>query len=104
MQIQSLVQGKHLVISIVGDLDASSSIHLDNAIKEALEQNQHSIVIDCSKLEYVSSAGLGVFISYLSEFEEKKVYFALLNVQPTVIHIIELLGLDKIVSIIEQLP
>ncbi|MEL7006626.1 MAG: STAS domain-containing protein [Bacteroidota bacterium] len=47
-------------------MDASSSIHLDNALQAAMESSK-SIVVDLSKLEYISSAGLGVFISYIEE-------------------------------------
>ncbi|MFN0048274.1 MAG: STAS domain-containing protein [Cytophagales bacterium] len=92
------------IITLDGDLDASSALQLDTEIKKALEQNEKKIVIDCSKLNYVSSSGLGVFISYLSDFEKDKIYFALLHVKDKIINTLNILGLTKLLNIIEKLP
>lgn len=104
MVLNTLQKDSIHVLEIIGDLDASSSLVLDTAIALALEQNQNTIVIDCAKLQYISSAGLGVFVSYLSDFETNKVYFALLNVNDNVKNILAVLGLEKLVNIITQLP
>ena len=66
------LEGEIYIINVVGDVDASSSIQLDNALNQAMEENQTKILVDCSKLNYISSAGLGVFMSYIQDFENKK--------------------------------
>lgn len=104
MVLNKLQKDSFLILEVIGDLDASSCLVLDTAIGFAMEQNEKAIVIDCTKMHYISSAGLGVFVSYLSDFEANGVYFALLNVNNNVKNIISVLGLEKLVNIIEQLP
>lgn len=92
------------VISLQGDLDASSALSLDNAIKDLLQQNVKKLVINCRGLDYVSSAGLGVFISYLTEFESKNVWFALMGVNEKILETLNLLGLTPMLNLIDALP
>jgi anti-sigma B factor antagonist len=104
MKITTEKQANFFLISLDGDLDASNALDLDKEIKKAIELNEKNIVINCSGLNYVSSAGLGVFISYLKEFEEKNIEFALANVSPRIFEIINLLGLDKLITIHQNIP
>ena len=101
MNIETLHTVSYYVIKISGDLDASNSNDLDKEIRKVIELNEKSIVINCSNLDYVSSAGLGVFVSYLEEFKEKQIYFALSNVSERVLEILNILGLDKLINILD---
>lgn len=104
MKIETEKTSNYFVIKVIGDLDASNCIDLDKEIAKAIEQNQNSIVIDCQNLDYVSSAGLGVFISYIEEFKSKNIYFALSHVSERIMEILVLLGLDKLINVIEKVP
>ena len=87
------------MIVIVGEVDASSSILLDNAIKETIENGSRKIMIDCSSLDYISSAGLGVFMSYIEEMKKNKVKFVVSGLNEKVRHVFEILGLDQLLKI-----
>ncbi len=89
------------MLRVVGEVDASSSIELDNAMKEALETGNHRILIDCSKLQYISSAGLGVFMSYLEEIKQKDILLVIFGLHPKVSHVFEILGLHQLLEIRE---
>lgn len=104
MVINTLTQNNTHIIQVIGDVDASTCLVLDTAIATAIQQNCKSIVIDCNQLQYISSAGLGVFVSYLSDFETQNIYFALMGVNENVKNILNILGLEKLVKIIDQLP
>ena len=87
------------VIAVNGDLDASSSIVLDDALKQAFINNKKRILVDCSELNYISSAGLGVFMSYLQEFEDQRISIALFSVSSKIKDIFQILGLDQLLTI-----
>lgn len=89
-------------IRVIGDVDAGSSIHLDNAFKEVIETGESKIAVDLSQLVYISSAGLGVFVSYLDEFELKKIDLVLFGIQETVRQVFDILGLEKLIDIEEN--
>ncbi|MEO9483363.1 MAG: STAS domain-containing protein [Ekhidna sp.] len=86
-------------ITVNGEIDAGSSIYLDDALKAALENDEKKIVADLSGLHYISSAGLGVFISHLDEFKLKNIQLALFGINETVKQVFDILGLEKLLTI-----
>lgn len=89
-------------ISVNGEIDAGSSIFLDNALKEAVENNEKKIVVDLTNLNYISSAGLGVFISHLDEFETNKIKLVLFGINESVKEVFSILGLEKLLTIVNS--
>jgi anti-sigma B factor antagonist len=100
MKITSDKDKNHFVIGIDGDLDASSCILLDKAISEAVSKDEKKIIIDCSRLNYISSAGLGVFMSYLQDFENNHISLVLCNLSEKVKNVFQILGLDELIKIV----
>ena len=99
VEITNEKQGDIHFIYVEGEVDAGSSIHLDNVLKEVKKNNASKLAVDLSKLKYISSAGLGVFVSYLDEFEQKKVKFVIYGIRDTVRQVFDILGLEKIITI-----
>ena len=62
MNINKTLNGSDLTIAIDGRLDTTTSPQLEAEIKQSVEGIK-SLVIDISKLEYISSAGLRVLLS-----------------------------------------
>ncbi len=87
------------VLNVIGDVDASSSIELDSAINSSLEEAHRKILVDCKSLNYISSAGLGVFMSYIQEFESREITLVLCNMNDKVQSVFEILGLDQLLKI-----
>jgi anti-sigma B factor antagonist len=87
------------VICLVGEIDASSSIELDLAIAKSVGEGFTRILVDCSALEYISSAGLGVFMSYIEEFKDKNIRMVLFGMNDKVGNTFEILGLNELLHI-----
>lgn len=100
MKLTNHKENDYFILEIDGDLDASSCIVLDNAISEAVSQGEKKIIIDCSRLNYISSAGLGVFMSYLQDFENNSISMALFNLSEKVKNVFQILGLDQLIKIV----
>jgi len=90
------------VIEIEGEVDASSSITLDEAIGEELDKGEQKIIIDCQQLKYISSAGLGVFMSYIQEISENNVKMILFGLSEKVFNVFKILGLHQLLEIVEN--
>ena len=99
MQISSVLEGDHYIIRVNGDVDASSSIHLDEAMSEAIGAGHAKIMVDCSELNYISSAGLGVFMSYIEELKDKNIQMVLFGLSEKVENVFKVLGLDQLLNI-----
>jgi anti-sigma B factor antagonist len=89
-------------IAIIGEIDASSSIELDLTIAKSVGEGFKKIVVDCTALEYISSAGLGVFMSYIEEFKDKNITMVLFGLKEKVINTFTILGLADLLHIAEN--
>ncbi len=87
------------IIALIGEIDASSSIELDLAIAKSVGEGFSRILVDCSSLEYISSAGLGVFMSYIEEFKDKNIDMVLFGMSDKVGNTFEILGLNELLKI-----
>jgi len=100
MKLNVFRENEFFIIQLIGELDASSCIILDQAIADAVKNNEKKILTDCAALSYISSAGLGVFISYIEEFENKNLSLVLYNLNQKVQKVFQILGLDKLINIV----
>jgi len=87
------------VIVLIGEIDASSSIEVDLAIAKSVGEGYTRILIDCSSLEYISSAGLGVFMSYIEEFKDRNIGMVLFGMNDKVANTFNILGLNQLLKI-----
>jgi anti-sigma B factor antagonist len=87
------------VLVLIGEIDASSSIELDLAIAKSVGEGYSKILIDCSSLEYISSAGLGVFMSYIEEFKDRDIRMVLFGMNEKVANTFSILGLNELLRI-----
>ena len=62
MKIEKNLNEKNLVVALEGRLDTTTAPQLEEELKTSLE-GVTDLVIDLSKLEYISSAGLRVLLS-----------------------------------------
>jgi len=87
-------------LNISGEVDASSSVALDKAISACVDAGAARIIVDCSRLDYISSAGLGVFMSYVEDFRIKQIRMILFGLNERVKHTFDLLGLADLLTIV----
>lgn len=99
VDVKRIQEGNYDLITIIGEVDASSSIELDNAIAEAIQSGKKSFLVDCTSLEYISSAGLGVFMSYIEDFKKNDIHIVLFGMNEKVRNVFEILGLDQLLTI-----
>lgn len=98
VRIETSKENDYQLIQVHGEIDASSSIELDNALKTAAAESSQ-ILIDLEHLEYISSAGLGVFISYLEELKKNEVKLVIFSLKDKVLEVFEILGLQHLMNI-----
>ncbi|MFQ5584324.1 MAG: STAS domain-containing protein, partial [Calditrichia bacterium] len=63
--------GSVSVLNIKGFLDAHTAPEFERAIKELMDSGRFNIVVDLDGLQYISSAGLGVFMGFVEEIRSK---------------------------------
>jgi anti-sigma B factor antagonist len=64
-------ENNELVMYFDGRLDTAASPVVEKDIQPLLESDNKNIVLDCTKLEYISSSGLRLFLSVLKNAKAK---------------------------------
>ena len=60
-------ENNYYVMYFDGRLDTAAAPEADKATLPLLESEGHDIILDCSKLEYISSSGLRIFLNVLKK-------------------------------------
>ena len=84
------------VLALDGYLDAHTAPQFERAIEEEMASGSVRLVAECSKLDYISSAGLGVFMSFLEEIRDKGGDLKIAAVQPQVFQVFDVLGFPSL--------
>lgn len=88
-----------IVISISGYLDAHTASDLEHALKEVVDRGSVRIVVDFSKLDYISSAGLGVFMVFIESVRKAGGDLKLAAMTDRVYSVFDLLGFPVVFNI-----
>ena len=100
LQLERIKEGNKDILRLIGEVDASNSVLLDQSMQEFLQQGATFLLIDGTQLGYISSAGLGVFMSYLDDFSEQGIRFAIFGLNEQVTEVFKILGLDRLIQIV----
>ena len=86
------------VISVKGYVDTTTSTELEESLKRLLGRGQYDIVIDLGDVNYISSAGWGIFISEIKEIRENGGDLKLASMIGDVYEVFELLEFQTILE------
>jgi anti-sigma B factor antagonist len=99
LRLEKTTENQSEILILFGEVDASNSVILDEAMQEMIDSGSKSIIVDGKNLEYISSAGLGVFMSYLEDFQEKGISMKICDLTPKVFEVFKILGLNQLIPI-----
>jgi len=83
------------VISARGFIDTTTAPDLEKKLEEQLALNKYKIVVNLENIDYVSSAGWGVFVSEIREIRENNGDLVLVNMSSDVYDVYELMAIPR---------
>lgn len=86
------------VIKVGGYIDTTTSAELEHALDGLLKAGTYDIIIDLGNVDYISSAGWGIFISEIKGIREKGGDLKLVRMIPDVFEVFELLEFHYILK------
>ncbi|MDX1532496.1 MAG: STAS domain-containing protein [Rhodothermales bacterium] len=89
------------VLDLKGELDAHTASELEAAFQKCLDDGRSRILVHGGDLQYISSAGLGVFMAYIEEVREQGGDIKIAALQPRVYNVFDLLGFPVLFDITE---
>ncbi|MEI8095254.1 MAG: STAS domain-containing protein [Spirochaetales bacterium] len=88
-----------LVLYLTGYIDTYNSNFFQKRVSKAIDGGFTRIIFQCSGLNYVSSTGIGSFTAFLKQVKPKGGDVVLLEIQPKVYEVFQLLGFSQFFNI-----
>ncbi len=90
------------VIYLKGYLDAHTASDFEKALQDLLDEERVRIVVNLAELNYISSAGLGVFMGFIEDIRAKEGDIKLAELTEKVFRVFDLLGFPVLYEILDK--
>lgn len=84
------------VIVLEGAVDAHTAPQFEESVQSVIDAGQNKIIVDCEKMTYISSAGLGVFMCFIEEVREENGDIKICGLTDEVKQPFEILGFESL--------
>ena len=91
------------VIKLSGFLDANTISQFEEAIEKEIGEKRYKIITDLSDLNYISSAGLGVYMGYVEDIRAENGDIKLCCLTEKIYKVFDLLGFPELFDIEDSL-
>ena len=101
IQVSTEVAGSRNQISIIkvgGYIDTTTSSELERALDSLLKQGRFFLIVDLGNVDYISSAGWGIFISEIKRIRRSGGDIKLAAMTPEVREVFDLLEFNNILK------
>lgn len=99
--VQTSLEGDVTVLSLEGYLDAHTAPEFERVVQAAIDAGRVRLVIDGEQLKYISSAGLGVFMSFIEDVRDRGGDIKIGGLVPKVRQVFDILGFQAIYDILD---
>src|SRR5215813_5801438 len=99
MDVGESRSGQTLVLEPRGRLDGRSTPAFEQRLLGCIEAGERAVLLDCGKLDYISSAGLRVVLRASKRLNALDGWFALCTLNANVREVFRISGFDTIMTI-----
>ena len=102
--VASTRQGDITIFAVHGYLDAHTAPRFEKAIQDEFDAGRFNLIVDCADLTYISSAGLGVFMSFVEDVRDKGGDIKICALTEAVFQVFDILGFPALFDIVPDQP
>ena len=99
MQVNIQPNGQEMTVQLIGELDTMATTEQADELQQVLNIADKALLIDCSEMEYISSAGLRFFMQLKRESEAKAGSIRIAHLNEDVADIFRMSGFQNIFDI-----
>ena len=92
-----------LIVALSGYIDTYNSNFFQKQVQRVIDAGFTRLIFNCGSLNYVSSTGIGSFTAFLKTVKPLDGDVVLLNIQPKVYEVFQLLGFSQFFNIKDTL-
>jgi len=90
------------ILYIKGYLDAHTAPELEKALQTLVDEKSYNVIVNFKDLNYISSAGLGVFMGFIEDIRNHDGDIKLTNMNPKIYRVFDLLGFPSLYEIFDD--
>jgi len=98
LHIEEEFIGDAAILKLSGLVDSATSYYLESKLDELIVADKVKLVIDLADVDYISSAGWGIFVSEIKGLRAKRGDIKLAGMNPDVRDVFELLEFDTLLT------
>ena len=99
LRVDTTIDGARRTVRVAGEVDVSNADQLRSTLDEGLSAGETDLVVDLAEVPYIDSTGIGVLVGAAHHAVEHQKGFEVVNAQPNVMRVAQLLGVDKEIGI-----
>ena len=103
MEVTEKIKNGICILSLAGRLDANTSAGFQEQLLQIIEDGKSKIVLDCEKLDYISSAGLRVVLVAIKQVKQTEGRVVLCSLQDYIREVFEVAQFDAFLPIVPTL-
>ncbi len=94
---------KVTILRITGVIDSDTAAIFEKELETLLEEHHYRLLVDMTNVNYVSSAGVGIFVGMIQKFREKPGGdMKICNISQKIMKVFEAIGLNHLMEFIKD--
>ena len=99
MELSENKSDGYMIIGISGRLDTTNYQILEHRLMKYINENNVRLIIDCSKMDYISSSGLRIFLMALKRVSQVNGRFLICSLQDMIKEVFAISGFNSIFEV-----
>jgi anti-anti-sigma factor len=99
MELSEQTRDGYMIIGINGRLDTTNYQILEHRLMKYIDENQIRLIIDCTRMDYISSSGLRIFLMALKRVSQAKGRFVICSLQDMIKEVFAISGFNSIFEV-----
>ena len=95
-------KGKAKVVKLEGKLDVNLSVSIESELDALIESGSINLILEISKVEYLSSSGIRVFINMMRKIKDKNGRPVLASVPDVIKKILKTVDLEDLFEVFDS--
>ena len=100
--IETQFENGLVTLAADGRVDGTNAKDFQQEVEAAIEQAERGVLVDMTKLSYISSAGLRAMLLVAKALDKRNVKFALYGMSEQIRDVFKISGFDKIISVCDS--
>ena len=99
LSIKEKVLDTYVLIEIGGEVDIFTCQQLKDTLYQVVDKHGKDLLMDCTRLNYIDSTGLGVFVAVLKKVKQIGCSITIENLRDSILKLFLITNLDSLFNI-----